>query len=155
MVAHWQIESFLRGEKSLPFTTARLNAHIARANWQVSLIQRAQARARDFWACQLFNRALNFGETKLPETFQCLVVSELTPLGGPRTEERNYIGSLLPFRLRCLLQTTKETANLKRGDLVDIKLSSVDVYDTLITADVVRLAERPDEGAIPPAALFL
>ena len=155
MVAHWQIEAFLREEKSLPFSPARLNTHIARANWQVSLIQRAQNRARDFWACQLFNRALNFGEATLPETFQCFVVSELTPLGGPRTEERSFIGSLLPFRLRCLLQTTQETADLKRGDLVDIKLSSVDVYDTLITADVVRLVKRPDQGAIPPAALFL
>ncbi|KAL1954027.1 hypothetical protein VTO42DRAFT_1805 [Malbranchea cinnamomea] len=153
MLAHWQIEAFLRGEE-LPFTEKQIDAHIARSNWQIGLIERAQSRSRDFWICQLLHRALNFGETKLPETFQCLVVSELDPLSGQKNMEPKYIGSMLPFRMRCLLETHENMEDLQQGDLVDVKISSIDVYDTLITADVVRLVKRPAE-ALPVGVLLV
>lgn len=157
ILAHWQIEAYIRLRKSkcLPFTEKQIDEHITNANWQVHLMQRAQNRAREFWACQLLNRALNFGATELPETFRCLVVAELGASTGGRSDDRKFIGSMLPFRLRCLLETSKETGSLQRGDMVDVKLSSVDVYDTLITANVVRLVKRPEEGTVPRAALFI
>lgn len=157
LMAHWQIEAYLRDEEELPFSEGYIDSFIGRLNWQDRVKTQAESRSRDFWICQLFHRALNFKEIKLPETFQCLIVTVIGPVTGSPTDglETRYLGAILPFRQRCLVDGPEGAEAFKAGDLVDIKLTSVDVYNTVISAEAVRLVKRPKEGTIPIDNLYI
>jgi hypothetical protein len=153
LLAHWQIEASLRGDAMLPFPETAVDKLVTRSGWLNRNRDWAQMRSRYFWICQLLHRAMKFQEADLPETFQCVVVEDSGSSAGAeaRGMQRRCSGSILPFRVRCLLETSDNNSEPYRvGDLIEVKLSSVNVYDTIITAEPVRLVKRPDS---PPAGI--
>jgi hypothetical protein len=151
LLAHWQIEASLRGDAELPFPETAVDKLVSRSGWLNKNRDWAQARSRNFWICQLLHRVMNFQEADLPETFQCVVVEASGGSAGAdaRGIQRRYSGSILPFRIRCLLETSDSNSEPYRvGDLIEVKLSSVNVYETIITAEPVRLVKRPESPPV-------
>ncbi|WEW59826.1 3'-5' RNA exonuclease complex component [Emydomyces testavorans] len=161
LLGHWQIEAALRheaeskkqiGQQSkavLPFSAEKVNALIARSNWQNHLKDRAQTMSRDFWAMQLLFRAFTYKQIELPETFQCLIVTQLLEgsISKIKDARMQYMGSLLPFRLRCCISMHRDLPPLQAGDVVDVKLQQVNLYNVFLDVDFVKLVKRVPEGA--------
>jgi exoribonuclease R len=161
LLGHWQIEAALRHEAEqgapssaashvpvLPFSVTDIDTIIARSDWQNLRKDRAQSRSRDFWACQLLFRALYFDAVELPETFQCMIVGQTIERKAPtiQKDDHQYIGSLLPFGLRCLVTVENEIENVELGDLVEVKLSYVELYYISVVVRLVRLIKRSPNG---------
>ncbi|PGH14549.1 hypothetical protein AJ80_05869 [Polytolypa hystricis UAMH7299] len=163
ILAHWQIEAALRHEAEtgknfaaaensdiLPFSETAIDQIISRSSWRNSLKDRAESRSRDFWACQLFFRAFYFGEAELPATFKCVIVERAEERGSPLIQDGQdqYLGSIIPFGLRCMVAVDQKLAPVERGDVVEIELSFVDMYHLTVIARMLRLEKRPDEGEL-------
>ncbi|KAK2781684.1 hypothetical protein FQN53_000475 [Emmonsiellopsis sp. PD_33] len=168
LLAHWQIEAVLRQQASgttsldqiatsLPFTEAEIDKHIARANWQISLKNRAQNRSREFWICQALFRAFYFKQAALPATFQCLIRAPYhdvtTRAHGLDRDE--YHGTMLPFDMACLVTSEKTSADIQAGDLVDVELVSIDMYTLQVSVKFSRHVKRPANGIILENGAFL
>lgn len=169
LLAHWQIEAALRYEKEhgvrfpgaeaetlLPFSENEINALIERSTWQNIQKDQAQNRARNFWACQLLYRAFYYGETQLPETWKCLVKgtaligNNVTPDG-----ERNFVGSLLPFDFPCILSQKNDETPIQAGDLVEVRLNSIGIYELKIGVNLIRLLQRPPLGQLAASGFLV
>ncbi|KMP06183.1 exoribonuclease R [Coccidioides immitis RMSCC 2394] len=161
LLCHWQIEAGLRREAerkrpalerkdvTLPFSLEKVNAIISRSTWQNRLKDRAQSMSRDFWAMQLLFRAFNYGQAKLPETFQCQIVTQLLEgkVSKVKDSKVQYMGSLLPFRLRCCISMDPKMPPLQAGDVVDVKIQQANLYNVFLDVDFVKLVKRPSEEA--------
>ncbi|EEP77297.1 predicted protein [Uncinocarpus reesii 1704] len=168
LLGHWQIEAALRHEAEtkkpisqqnkavLPFSKQEVDALIARSNWQNRVKDRAQSTSRDFWALQLLFRAHNYNQAELPETFQCLIVTQMLEgtVSNVKNSKTQYMGSLLPFRLRCCISVDKGMPPLQAGDVVDVKLQQANLYNVFLDVDFVKLVKRLPEGSANTFAGF-
>lgn len=167
LLSHWQIEAALRHEAEsktqlklsdskaiLPFSEPEVEAIIARSEWQNRLIDLAQNRSREFWAYQLLFRAHYFNQAELPETFQCVIISQASQratLGS--TAAPRYLANLLPFRVRCFLTAPKDSLpSFKSGDIVEAKIQNIDLYAVSMDVSATRLVTRR-EGKDATAAI--
>ncbi|KAI2050864.1 3'-5' RNA exonuclease complex component [Ophidiomyces ophidiicola] len=160
MVAHWQIEAALRQEATskqassksttaaLPFSADDIKSLIFQSHWQNSMKDHAQRMSRDFWVLQLLFRAFYYKETELPETFQCLIITQppASSVGKAGSTDAHYVGSLLPFRLRCCI-SAGSNIKLQPGDIVDVKISQTDLYGVFLDVDFVKLVKRLPESS--------
>ncbi|KAI5308646.1 hypothetical protein KEM55_005216, partial [Ascosphaera atra] len=160
LLAHWQIEAALRFEDKhgrelkpaeangvVPFERAAVDALIDRGTWQNLQKDQAQKRARTFWICQLLSRAFHHGEGELPRKWQCLIKGEA--LSGDSVDgERRYVGSMLPHEFPCIVSQSLSQEPAQAGDLVEVELEDVNVYDLIITTKMNELITRPPFGPL-------
>ena len=161
---HWQIEAALRQEAEhgdtqleamrdmsvLPFSQGDIETMISQSAWRNMVLKKAQNRSNHFWMCQLLFRAFYFNETPLPETFQCLIRAKLekrylpTDLSGIQ-----YGGTLYPFGLQCVV-LCDEGIEVEVGDLVETKLTLVELYYQSIVFKATGVIKKPGDGAAIP-----
>ncbi|KAK2743908.1 hypothetical protein FQN57_004531 [Myotisia sp. PD_48] len=170
LIAHWQIEASLRHEAEttkilspeddksiLPFSKDDVTAIINRSNWQNKVADLAQTRSRDFWILQLLHRSFYFNQAVLPPTFQCIIAHQLTETVSPNLKpgDKQYLANLLPFGVRCVITATNGTPEFRAGDLVESKISDINLYSLFLNMDAIRLVQRPNEKQATAALGFL
>lgn len=157
--SHWQIEAALRHEAEngksasaqdmsiLPFARNEIETMISQSAWRNMFLKKAQNRSNHFWACQLLFRALYFNETTLPNTFQCVVRTKLDKRFIPTDMSKpQYGGSLHPFGLSCVVIPSDEVPDLEVGDLLETRLTLVEMYYQSIVVQATRVIKKPADG---------
>nr|POE63065.1 mitochondrial protein cyt-4 [Quercus suber] len=164
MILHWQIEAALREEARrghslitqdpneprpfLPFSAAVLDTIHVGLQPREMLILKAKLGAQLHWASLLFMRALHFNETVLPfeKPGYTKVYLHATNMflksnwfAAPATSTELNI----PINITPTLDGVKQ-GPFRQGDVWEVKLKEVDVWQRTIMAEPVRLLERVD-----------
>lgn len=153
--AHWQIEAALKYEAEngkivsasdtsiLPFSRSDIETTISQSAWRNMTFKQAQNRSNHFWACQLLFRALYFNETTLPDSFQCVIRTKLDKRYIPTDMSKlQYGGSLHPFGLSCVVIPSDGMPDLEIGDLLDTKLTLVEMHYQTIVVEATHIVKR-------------
>lgn len=158
--AHWQIEAALKYEAEngkivfasntsiLPFSRGDVETMISQSAWRNMTLKKAQNRSNHFWACQLLFRAHYFNETALPDTFQCVIRTKLDKRFIPTDMSKpQYGGSLHPFGLSCVVIPSDGMPDLEIGDLLEAKLTLIEMHYQTIVMQATHLVKRPGNEA--------
>lgn len=162
LIVHWQIEGALIEEKRrgapllgnkddsfLPFSRAQLDRMLPMIR-----VREKQARALaggdggDQWILQALVRAWRFGEAALPAFFRFTVVHVHT--------RRSIQGRLNWFERAATLRSDAlndvlNMADVRVGDVYEVKLKSVNVHANQVLVEAVSVLEKTaDEGLAAP-----
>lgn len=163
LVVHWQVEAALLREMEsgeslvgnqddslLPFTRERLDRMLPMLR-----VREKQARSLsngdgpNQWILQALVRAWKFGEGKLPGKFQFTV---------EHVYGRSAVqGTLNWFSRRAYIRTetmndVSKMADIRIGDVFEVKLKDVNVHSHMILCEAVKLLERKQAALMEDAA---
>jgi hypothetical protein len=165
LLVHWQIEAALLEEKKrgaslvgntgdsfLPFSRARLDRLLP-----MQRLREGQARllsrgaGADQWILQALVRAWRFGEAPLPPTFRLRVAH----VAG----RKSILGRLDWFDRPAFLRADAmndvcKMADVRLGDVFEVRLRDVNVYANTVAVEAVKLLERAAAARVvaPPVA---
>ncbi|KAL7629376.1 3'-5' RNA exonuclease complex component [Parahypoxylon ruwenzoriense] len=153
LIVHWQIEAALveeyrRGaslvgnqdDSFLPFRRQQLDRMLPMIR-----VREKQARALsrgdggDQWILQALVRAWRFGEAQIPETFKFQVIH----IHG----RRSVLGRLNWFDRSAVLRSEAlndilKLADVRVGDVYEVKLKNVNVHGNQILVEAIRILEK-------------
>ncbi|KAI0842046.1 RNB-domain-containing protein [Hypoxylon sp. FL0890] len=159
LIVHWQIEAALIEERRrgaslvgnkddgfLPFSREQLDRMLPMIR-----VREKQARALssgdggDQWILQALVRAWRFGEADIPETFRFHVVH----IQG----KRSVLGRLNWFERPALLRAEAlndvlRMADIRVGDVYEVKLKNVNVHANQIFVEVLKILEKSGENLV-------
>ncbi|KAL4948245.1 hypothetical protein BDW69DRAFT_176870 [Aspergillus filifer] len=158
LIAHYQIEAALRFEHEhnrrinassepdasvLPFTHESVEEYISRSRWKRTRLQNIDRGSKQYWACMLLFRAFYFAECELPETFECLLHKSYsqTVLAGA-THDNGYMGVINSLGVRCSIALPPEIMDVDIFDIVEAKITGVDLGRTLVIMEATRVVEK-------------
>ncbi|KAL4791340.1 hypothetical protein BDV19DRAFT_370636 [Aspergillus venezuelensis] len=158
LIAHYQIEAALRFEHEhnrridasndsdasvLPFTHESVEEYISRSRWKRTRLHNIDRNSKQFWACMLLFRAFYFAECKLPETFECLLHKSYsqTVLAGAVFND-GYMGVINSLGVRCSVALPTEITDVDIFDIVEAKITGVDLGRTLVLMEATRVVEK-------------
>ncbi|OTA64504.1 RNB-domain-containing protein [Hypoxylon sp. EC38] len=153
LIVHWQIEAALREERRrgaslvgnkddsfLPFSREQLDRMLPMIR-----VREKQARALtsgdggDQWILQALVRAWRFGEAEIPETFRFRVVH----VHGKRSAMGRLDWFERPALLRVdALNNVLKMADIRVGDVYEVKLRNVNVHANQILVEALRILEK-------------
>jgi len=129
-------------EDYLPFKKDELDRFVPFLHWRENELRGHERAAQRVWAMQLLLRAWKFNEAPLPATFELWAH---TFDNGTITGYLTYFGSLsATFKLPTWLREE----DLKAGDVFEVKLTDLDIYNKRIEVKPLRRVRRTAERAI-------
>lgn len=153
MISHWQIEAALRAEarvgKSivgatqhdfLPFSRRELDNITIRLQPRERLIRKSMRNSELFWLMQLFFRTVYFNEADIPLTQ--LVTVYAMPDAFTTYGRINVIFNQYGFHGVLSAQRKHGLEQAEVGDVWEVKISEVNVYHRVVTAEPIRLIRR-------------
>lgn len=155
MLVHWQIEAALLEEARsgqsligstredyLPFKKDEIDRFLPIMDRREKDLLSWQRDAQRVWAMQLLLRAWKFNEASLPPTFELWTHTiENKSIRG----ELTYFGGLsATFNLPSWLPED----DVQIGDVFEVKLTDLDIYDRRIQVEPLRRVRRTAERAI-------
>jgi hypothetical protein len=155
LLVHWQIEAALLEEARsgqsligstredyLSFKKDELDRFVPFLHWRENELRGHERAAQRVWAMQLLLRAWKFNEAPLPATFELWAH---TFDNGTITGYLTYFGGLsATFKLPTWLREE----DLKAGDVFEVKLTDLDIYNKRIEVKPLRRVRRTAERAI-------
>ena len=158
MYTHWQVEAALRYEAAtgaslvgstdqsyLPFSRAAVEEYAKTIIQREVKIKRIQRAGNKHWIIQALFRAFYFKEAPLPETMKA-TVQELTNPAGRKyalLHDWQQVGTISDS------QVVSDNGGLELGDVLEVKLQSVDTYWGDIHLEPVRILERGNGSTMP------
>lgn len=146
MLAHWQIDAYLRAEASgqiqpgqsiddanslaiLPFSRAAVDDYIANYFDVITQIERMMRQSTVHWTMQAFFRAFHFKEAELPPVWDMRVENTLGPANNVDPNDSRIRGRIMPFNLRAHLMKSDEgwETQAKWQQFLPVKIELVDV----------------------------
>ncbi|KAI9755791.1 MAG: hypothetical protein M4579_004154 [Chaenotheca gracillima] len=152
LLAHWQIDAALSQEartgKSLvgshdhsflPFSEIQLSKLLPKISLQEIKTRLFARLSENFWTCQFFNRAHNFKEVKLPDTFE-FCVRRTKPWGLTM----GAYGWISMFSVPAMMSIPDWLSwrDLKAGDRFEVELQDVAIFPTMIRLKPLRAISR-------------
>lgn len=154
MLVHWQIEGALRYEARtgshinssllasssrsiLPFSTRQVQDAILALIPRENLAKKLQEYQQMHWVAMAFMRAFYYKEADLPDTFTAWV----RKVQDPDMRANQTLGLLSDFFMPVLFDDA-EGSSYQVGDLWEVKLQLIRVWDTSMVVKPVRLLHR-------------
>jgi hypothetical protein len=152
MITHWQIEGAIRHESRtgvklnsaviasaprpiLPFSLRQIQESILTLSPREKIISAQKSNSRHHWAVQAFNRAFNYNEAPLPETFKVWIRRGTGLKGG-----RVTTGYTTDLSVKVGIKDDDVICN--GGDQWLVKMHSVDLYHRTIWVTPIELLYR-------------
>lgn len=155
LLVHWQIEAALIEEAVsgqsligstrddyLPYKKDEIDRFTPFLHWREIELRSHERAAQRVWAMQLLLRAWKFNEAPLPPTFELWAH---TLVNRTITGHLSYLGGLsATFELpNWLLEE-----DFHAGDIFEVKLADLDIYNQLIEVSPLRRLRRTAERVI-------
>lgn len=150
---HWQIDAAVRYEAStgtsligntddhfLPFSLAETEDMVKIHDMRTDRCNVLTTRSRQHWTTLWFYRAYYHGQAPVPRYLTAYILRVSTAAG-------TSFGTIKEMGLSCIVRSSavsRAENGLEEGDTWEIRIDNVDIYESVIYAEPIRLLEKSD-----------
>ena len=150
---HWQIDAAVRYEAStgtsligntddhfLPFSLAETEDVVKIQDMRTERCNVLKTRSKQHWSALWFYRAYYHGQAPIPKTLTAYI-ARVNTAGG------TCYGTIRELGLGCIVKgsaVSRAENGYEEGDTWEIRIDKVDIYQSVIYAEPVRLLEKSD-----------